>query len=410
MQARALRGAKLDAFQSERVLDHAPGVHRRAGVVVAIGEKQTDQLPLVGQLRRSSPPGTWPRLRGRLFAQGEHVADLEQPQPRMAMADVVARRSEQARQQAASERGLLGHHRVQQRHEPTRHSPAHLVAGVDDGHRPCLVSPEPGEDPLQAAPERLQVGEPAHVGRPSLRGGQLLVADPPRHLLDDVHLATHVGPERRHLDLEEASGAGRGLRRKAERSKEVPDLTGLEVDPEQGTDPLGAYGELPGHVRDAMGVDRTGRDHRRSDACRPGGAHDKLAEAPRRPFHAERVDPAFEPHRGFAAQPDAPGSPGDGQGNEVADLEQDARGLRRDLARLAAHDASDADGAILGVADQAVAGRKRVVRVGRFGPEHPGHPVEGDDLLAGPRRPDAQPMALRADRGRRDGSAGRARA
>ena len=86
--------AKLGTLQSERIRDHTPSLHSGTGVVVDVRKKQSDQLPLVGQL--------WGRP--VLFArQGKHVADLEQPEPRMAVADVVTRRPEQARQQAPSE-------------------------------------------------------------------------------------------------------------------------------------------------------------------------------------------------------------------------------------------------------------------------------------------------------------------
>src|SRR5699024_6243123 len=83
-----------------------------------------------------------------------------------------------------------------------------------------------------------------------------------------------------------------------------------------------------------------------------------------------RVNPFFEPGRGFGSEPQAARCPVDRTRSEPGHLQEDVGGFRTDLRTGAAHDAGDALGTVLPVDYQEVLGGQRT-----FGA------VEGGDPL-----------------------------
>src|SRR5712691_238879 len=323
------------------------------------GEHCSNADPLLRKPLPLSPfPGLFP---GRLPGlRPERRANLEQPDVPVPIGPVVLDPADEPRQEAGAQVRFLTRDRV---HERDR------VGAVRWPERNGARFEEPGPRELLAhvrlgALDR-RVGHGARAVCPQLvREG--IVAPQPRDLLDQVHVAGHVGPPAGHLHRQAIV-----LRRHEEphRRQQPLDLGALDRDPEQPRHALGAE-------EDRLLLHRLRPQVEGRLAQLPARhGRDQLDGAAQRVRHAEQVDPPLEAVARLARQLQGAAGAADARRLKVGALEHEiARGLRH-LGLATAHHARD-DGRPLGVADRRHLGRERAL-----------DPVEGDDLLPSPGAP-----------------------
>ena len=309
-----------------------------------------------------------PLLDGQSGTGVEDPSHLEKRDIATPLALVRVQRLQQPRQDQRGaehrlrirQRILEGHHHVLHRAAGPRRCPHERVghrfreAGRHQGgpHRPLLGLPE-----AEAAP---RVG-----GRDRRR--DLVQAEVPAHLFDEVGLAAHVTAPARDLDRHP------GLHPEAQPGQDRLCFRLGHVDPQHRPDARGAQGNRALRTRDGHPVDHP----------RPGRARADLRQQVGDPVEGRHrglgVGAALEAMRGLGVHSQGPGGAPDRQGLPVGGLEGHHLRLFRDLARRAAHDAGEGQG-LLGPGHHAVTGGER-----------PQHAVQGLQLLPLARPADAQP-------------------
>ena len=250
------------------------------------------------------------------------------------------------------------------------------VAGRQERVGHGLADPQPVQHLADHPAPGLDRREPAGHDRLGHRAAQPLVADVTGDLLDDVDLELAVRAPRGQADVHDAAlveGGGEADGRQA-----LDHHARLDVRAQQRADAVRPHPDRPLLRRElAAGVDRAGVDDE------PGaGLPQQVDEAGHGAVDAVGVTTPLEADRRLGAQSQPGGRLRHDDRVEPGHLEGDGRRGVADLGVRATHDAGDADGAILGVADQQVVGDERAL-----------HPVEREHGLAGDGPPDAEASA-----------------
>lgn len=156
-------GVERAVVEAESLGEQSP--HLDGGRRLGVAQHDTEHLPLVGELL----------ARGR---HAEHVADLEQADPSVAVAGVVGQGTEQAGAQRGPQHGLLGRQGIADGDVRAVDPGRHQVLGRQERKGQGLADAEAGEDGTQLSTVPLSFGERAGVhpggaaaGWPSTSGG-----------------------------------------------------------------------------------------------------------------------------------------------------------------------------------------------------------------------------------------------
>ena len=224
------------------------------------------------------------RMAGGRIGRQVDGAGLEQPDRLGAAAAVGPRDVEQRSEQRRPQPRLLGRHRVLQLDRRPLGDPqlpgavGPLEAPADD-----LMQALRGERVAGGSPQPLAIGQPPEgaVAR-GQRRRQRLERPEPRHLLDQVGLAGHVGaPERGHGHVEPVGRIGDA---ELERGQDLAATLDRNLDAEQARDLGAAQADRLRLGPRAADVDRAGqqteRRRHRSSAASPARARRAPARAP----------------------------------------------------------------------------------------------------------------------------------
>ncbi len=234
-----------------------------------------------------------------------HPSGLEQRHPLGAVGEVEAGGVQQASQQGRPHRRLFARERIAELDQV----PPGVVAGKPQAVADARVGEAPADDLVGAQvahhvlgppPQRLLAGQAAHRRDRRQRRRQVLVeVGEPRHLLDQVGLALHVGVALRRHGGDDLVAAGLGLLAldaEAERLEACGAGVAVDRHPDQRLDPrhaqrhlarLGLVDRLVDRPRHQLGAGQLDQQPR-GDVL---GAH-----------RQRRVQLLLEPRRGLGAQ------------------------------------------------------------------------------------------------------------
>ena len=199
-----------------------------------------------------------------------------------------------------------------------------------------------------------------HHGNFGFDRRDVVVAQKPRHFLDDVYFALHVHPESRNPERETVLGKADNLEMKA--LENLRHLAGIGRYAEKAADLPDRKGNFPGAGGRGVRVDRSLGDR----------SSRETADEFRGPIEGERnvarVHAFFEPARGFALEPYSPGGLPYPLRGEAGRLEQNVGRRVVYFGFAAAHDARESHG-LVAAAYEKILGEKLSFHAieGRYG-------------------------------------------
>ena len=355
LRARRVGYAAQAAVLGELFQDPLEVVQVAAGVAVGTA-------PEAGRARSGEGDGDAPTFLRTAVDQREDAPDLEEPDVAVLAGEVVPQGVEQPGQERRTQRVHVAAERVRQQDELRCDE---LRRGVVDQRLALRLveseSRQEAADLRELVADRVERMGPG--GAPGRCGRDLVHAEEPRDLLDQVGLAFQVHAPRRH-----GPHAGPGRRdvghRDQTEAREHPGLRlGRDLDAEQRGRLLMAEHDGLRFRRFGIGV------HDAAGERAAGGPEDELGATASGAFAGLDVGTALESVAGVGSEPERLARPADVGRGEVGGFDEDVDGRVVDLGSLSAHDTGESD-AFLAVGDQQVVGRERVFLA-----------VEGGELL-----------------------------